>query len=323
MQLDTVLKLASTSKLLTTIAVLQVVDKGMIGLDDDVAQYVPVLAKQEVLTGFTWYGWPKTKKREAPITLRRLLTHTAGTGYDFLKGLNLLWKYKAWKKEPVATGEYIDERMGYPLLHEPGQGWTYGSGVTWAGKVLEKVTGVTLGDWIKKHMSEPLGLTSITFNPFQDPATSSRVASIAWRCDKVGYLTDLPGQNVPETAKECFGGEGLYASLEDYMEVLFSLLMDDERLLSKEMTAQMFQPQLDNVGQKAVVEYLENPCWICHSILRRDEYNWGMGGALINSENYDYLKKGTLLWSGLLHVIWVSNCLTHTSTSKVRRSGIN
>ena len=303
MSTDTVLKLASSSKFITTIAVLQAVERGLVGLDDDVAQYVPVLAEQEVLQGFAWYGKPRTVKRTKKITLRHLLTQTAGTGYDFLP-IQPIARYKTWNRMPIGQGDYIDDRMAYPLLHEPGLGWTYGSSMTWAGKVLEKVSGMTLDEWTSKHICEPLGLTSVTFFPGEE--LEPRMADVVYRHWWSGKLLHLPGMRQPESEKEALGGESCFASMDDLMAVLQSLLMDDEKLLKKETTAMMFSPQLDDMQRQGLWECLDKPVWICQTILKKGEYDWGVGGVLINGDSHECLQRGTLMWSGLFHVLWVS-----------------
>jgi len=302
-----VFRLASSSKLLTTIAVLQAVERGLLSLDDDALPHLPGLARQEILTGFTWYGKPHTRPRAKPITVRHLLTQTAGTGYDFLT-IQPIWRYRWWHKEAIGRGERIDQRLGYPLLHEAGEGWTYGSGVTWAGRVLEKVSGMTLEAWIRRYISEPLGLTSLTFFPHESEAVASRLAGVGKRDGWSGKVVHFPEPDDP--VKDCLGGEGLHASLDDFMAILYSLLVDDEKLLRKETTRMMFTPQLSDAERPGLRECLGKPVWICNSILKKDEYDWGIGGVLIDGDGHEYLKRGTLMWSGLYHVLWVSRVPT-------------
>lgn len=323
MDASTVFRLASSSKLITIIAVLQAVDKGLIGLDDDVSPILPTLAKQEVLTGFRWYGKPVTKPREGPITLRHLVTNTAGTGYDFLP-IQPLWRWRWWHGQKIGGnqdrrgGWSIDDSLDYPLLHEPGRGWTYGSGASWAGRVLETLSGMSLDDWIREHINAPLGLSTLTFFPQRDPAIAARVAAMNRRDYWTAKVLDCqgePGVNSFSDGSDdnnvCLGGEGLYSSLEDFLEVLYSLLADDERLLSKGLTAEMFSPQAreGGGGLEELRQCLGLPCWISQGILKKGEFNWGIGGVLIDGDGHDYLKRGSLMWSGLYHLLWVSDPL--------------
>lgn len=238
MELDSVLQIASATKLITTICVLQGVEDGLFSLDEDVTMHVPTLARQEVLTGFTWYGRPLTRPRQHPFTLRHLLTHTAGAGYDFIS-YQPIWRWKWWHKIPVPCGHYVEERLAYPMVHEPGDGWTYGSGASWAGKVLEKVSGTTLEEWVRRRICEPLGLDVMTYFPERVPALKRRMAALSLRhswTQAFGYWPPEAGGAV----RDCMGGEGLHATVPDLLAVTHSLLIDDGCLLRPETTAMMF-----------------------------------------------------------------------------------
>ncbi len=305
MKLDTVLRLASCTKLLTTISCLQAVDRGLVKLDDDVSCYIPSLATQDILTGFAWYGKPRMKPRSRPITLRHLLLHTAGTGYDFFP-TQPLWRYRVWNRQAISSGCYVEERFTYPLLHEPGEGWTYGSGASWAGKVLEEISGMSLESWMNRHISEPLGLTSLTFFPFANEAVSSRLATVSTRDELTGKFIYQPGHSDSIFLQDCLGGEGAHASLEDFMAILQSLLMDDEKLLSKSSSAMMFTPQLTDVERKPMRECIDQPNWICTNLVKKAEYDWSLGGVLVDGDGHEFLSRGTLMWSGLYHIYFVS-----------------
>lgn len=305
MRLDTVFALASASKLITTIAALQAVDLGLLKLDDDVSAHVPVLASQDILCGFTWYGRPKMKPRRKAITLRGLLTQTVGAGYDFLD-IHPLWRWRWWNRQSIAQGDCVEERFNYPLLHEPGEGWTYGSGITWAGKVLEAVSGKTLEEWVKEHICRPLGLTSLTFFPDRDPEISSRAATTSHRNAWTGKLEFIPGQSQPlPIGKDCLGGEGVYATIENLVAILYSLLTDDEKLLKTHTAAMMFTHQLSYTERIPMRQCLSLPRWICQGLLVKDEYEWTIGGVMVTGEGHQCLRPGTLLWTGLLHTVWV------------------
>src|SRR3569833_543956 len=304
MKIDTVMRLASASKLITIVAALQGTEKGLLSLDDDVSIHLPILAQLEVLTGFKWYGKPLTKPREQPITLRDLLVQTAGTGYDFFPEILPLWRYRWWHKQPIAQGSTLEERLAYPLLYEPGQGWSYGSGPSWAGRMLERVAGVTLEAWVLKYICAPLGLTTITFFPSRHSHVVSQMSSVTTRNKWTGKVVHVPDTHTWEEGP-CMGGEGLVSSMEDYMAVLHSLLVDDEKLLKKETTAMMFTPQLSNTEKRSLWQCLDNPFWMCNTILVKKEYDWGYGGVLVDGNGHKYLKPGTMLWSGLYHVLWV------------------
>lgn len=308
---DTVVRLASSSKLVTTIAALQAVEKGLIGLNDDVTEHVPELGKLEVLTGFTWYGKPLTRPRDPStvITLRSLLNQTSGTGYDFLKW-QPLWRVRWWRGEQVAGGHSLEEKLRHPLLHDPGAGWTYGSGVSWAGRVVERVSGLTLEQFMAQNISAPLGLSSLTFFPQRNPDIASRLGGMSSRSPWTGQLSYLP--DLPQTEKNdngddiCMGGEGIYCSVGDFSKILFSLLVDDGKLLTPETTKMMFTGQLAPSQHKPLEECLDLPVWICRSVLNKGQHDWGLGGVLIDGSTKTGLQHGAMMWSGLYHILWVS-----------------
>ncbi|CAK7204518.1 D-lactate ferricytochrome c oxidoreductase [Sporothrix eucalyptigena] len=309
MTMDTVVRLASSSKLVTTIAALQAVEQGLIGLDDDVAEHIPEFASLEVLEGFTWYGKPLTRPRNpaATITLRSLLNQTSGAGYDFLKW-QPLWRVRWWRSEKVAGGSSLEERLAHPLLHDPGDGWTYGSGVTWAGRVVERVAGCSLEEWMTRNISKPLGLTCLTFFPQRNPELAAHLAGMSNRSPwsgKLAYFPDTPVQEKNELGEDvCMGGEGVHCTVADFCKIIYSLLVDDGKLLKPSTTAAMFSKQLTSSQRPPLEECLDLRVWICRSVLNKGEHDWGLGGVLIDGTTKTGLQDGALMWSGLYHVLW-------------------
>ncbi|KAI1083996.1 beta-lactamase/transpeptidase-like protein [Whalleya microplaca] len=290
------------TKLHTSVAVLQLVERGLITPDEDVSHLIPTFASQEVLDGFTDEGAPITHKRRNPITLRYLLTHSSGAGYTFIsKGLE---KIAVWKKKPRNSGT-IDEAFDLPLSFEPGEAYEYGSGIDRVGQVVEKLTGQTLEDYMRENIWKPLGLNSTTFFPERNPGIQERRVPMAWRSDATGPVVEKPGQPTLTTGlKEPFGGQGLFATMDDYVKVLYSLLVDDEKLLKRETTAKMFQPQLNPASKASLLEKMKTPEWAVGDFPLTDEYDWGIGGILIDGDKHDYRRNGTLIWSGAANLFW-------------------
>ncbi|KAI1139509.1 beta-lactamase family protein [Hypoxylon sp. FL0543] len=299
---DTVMGLASMSKLVTSIAALQVVERGLITLDDDVTPFLPTLAKQGVLTGFADNGEPITRKRQNPITLRQLLTHSAGLGYTFLH--EPLAKVAAWKKlpDPSAT---VEEAFDLPLLYEPGEDFMYSASIDWAGKLVEKLTGQNLEDYVRQNIFEPLGMESTTFFPWNRPEIQARRVPMTYREDPAGPVVEKAGEPwFSDGKKEPFGGQGLFSSMRDYIKVLHSLLVDDEKLLKKETAALMFQPHLSPKSKAALLEMMKEPVWLVGDFPITNEYDWGLGGILVDGDKHEYRRKGTLIWSGAANLYW-------------------
>lgn len=158
MTLDTIFWIASCTKMLTGVAVMQQVEQGVLRLDD--ADQVAELCPE--LTGLTVLQLDgTTEPQRKAMTLRMLLTHTAGFGYTFFNE-----RLRDWSL-PVGADEFSGriEDMRMPLLFQPGEGWEYGVNIDWAGIVLERATGLTLNDYLQKNVLGPLGLENINMIP--------------------------------------------------------------------------------------------------------------------------------------------------------------
>ncbi|KFY20617.1 hypothetical protein V491_03582 [Pseudogymnoascus sp. VKM F-3775] len=304
LQLDSVFTIASMTKLLTSIALLQLHERGTIGLDEDVSELVPVLARQSVLTGFNEDGTPILVKREKDITVRLLLTHSSGAGYSFMDPK--LQQYAEYTGKSVTESSTIDEIFDWPLLYQPGESWAYGAGVTWAGKVLEKLTGKTLEEYMQENIFNPMGISRITFSLETNPALEGQVADMSVRDDATGTLSAAPpGLPFFGNLEDCLGGEGAYADLTDYSKVLQSILLDDGALLKSETTALMFQPQLPTDAARAGLrKAMNDPSWAVGDFSGPNEYDWAFGGILVAGDNHLVRNRGCLMWSGAANLFW-------------------
>ncbi|KAH7120346.1 beta-lactamase [Dactylonectria estremocensis] len=294
--LDTVLEVASLTKLITTIAALQLVERGLITLDEDVALHIPAFASRDVLDGEIGAdGTYSSHKRKNRITLHHLLTHTAGTSYTFTD--QRIAKYVS-SSPAYETKGTIDTHFHFPLSYEPGEGWLYGNALDRVGQIIEKLSGDNLEDYFQKNIFRPLGISSASFWSDTRPPMAVRAhqhAPAILNPDAESFTTGL---------NECFGGQGLFINLQDYIKVLYSLLVDDEVLLKQETTALMFQPQLSPVTKAALLQTLESPGWAVGDLPPTGEYDWGYGGLLIDGDHHSYRRRNTLLWSGAPSLFW-------------------
>ncbi|KAK4696536.1 hypothetical protein P7C71_g1395, partial [Lecanoromycetidae sp. Uapishka_2] len=202
LELDSVLFIASCTKLMTSIAAMQCIERGQASLDMDVAGVLPELAKADILTGFDHDRQPLFKKRENVITLRK--------------------------------------------------------------------------------------------------------ADMATR-DARGKLVHDDGPQLNDGAEDCFGGHGASASMPDYLEILKSILKDDERLLKKETTAIMFQPQLSDESREAMKKLWSIPAatkYFVGEFPQGVATDWGIGGLLIREAIEGWRRRNTLVWSGLPNLFW-------------------
>ena len=208
----------------------------------------------------------------------------------------------------IATGETVEECCTQPLIYEPGTSWLYSTSVDWAGKLVERITGQTLEEFMRVNIWQPLGIKDITFWPEQRPDMETRMASMTVRDERTGkVMHDLDGAGIPG-GKDCFGGHGASASMPDYFKILQSLLVDDEKLLKRSTTAQMFQPQLTKQSQEAQKELMakpENTQLFVGEFPQRVPLDWGIGGILTREADDGWRGQYTMIWSGLPNLFWV------------------
>ena len=161
MTLDSIFWIASCTKMITGVACMQLVEKGLLNLDDSaqVESLCPELRDVKVLQDDG-----KLVEKKRGITLRMLLSHTAGFGYTFFNE-----KLRDFSK-PSGFDEFsgLEYDMLQPLVHQPGEGWQYGINIDWAGILVERVTSSTLDSYCHSHIYEPLGLTNISMKPGED-----------------------------------------------------------------------------------------------------------------------------------------------------------
>ena len=214
---DTVVWIASMTKALTGMAAMQLVEQGKLSLDTPASDVIPYLGEVEVLEGFDDAGQPMTRAPKRQITLRHLLTHTAGFGYDMWNPSMI--RYQQAKDVPrLAT--CADAALTTPLLFDPGERWNYGINIDWVGKMLEAVSGQRLGAYMQAHIFEPLGMRSTGFKI--TPDMRSRLAKIHQR-DDTGQLAPID-MEVPQAPEFDMGGGGLYSTVGDYVKFIHMIL---------------------------------------------------------------------------------------------------
>lgn len=209
-----------------------------------------------------------------------------------------------------ATGppRNVVESYNLPLVFEPGTSWKYSTGLDWAGLLVARLAGVDLQSYCQDNIFTPLDVSDITYWAKRSLELAQRVAKMSIRDpqDPNGKVQSYTGPDMHSAAETEMGGQGLYASMPSYLKILHSLLADDEKLLRKETTVQMFQPQLSHDSREALQglyasKPTRGPCAIGR-FPPAVKYDWGLGGLLttedVNEEGVTYRKKGCLNWSG-------------------------
>ena len=217
MSIDTVVWIASLTKPITSAAAMQLVEQGRLKLDEPAQRWAPGLAAAQVLEGFDASGTPRLRPPRRAITLRDLLTHTAGYGYGMWHAG--LARYMEQMDLP-GTASCANAALRLPLLFDPGERWNYGINIEWVGKVIEGASGTTLGDYLQQNLFAPLGMDSTGFKI--TPAMRRRLSRVHER-DANGTL--VAGDfEVPQQPEFEMGGGGLYSTAPDYSAFIGMIL---------------------------------------------------------------------------------------------------
>ena len=294
MSLDTCFWIASITKLATAVAVLQLVERGFLRLDDDVAGYLPYFETLDILTD------RGLVPAQSSISVRHLLTHTAGFGYEAWS--RLLAEHVLHKQLPAAkTG-----RRGAllrPLLHEPGTAWNYGIGMDWAGLLVERVSGLPLAVYLKACVFDPLGMhcTGFTLPP------AARLATLYARQADGSLLVSPNGPN-PEREFDS-GGAGLYSTPRDILRLLQSLLRAHEgstrEVLLPATVAQARLNQIDLLDVRDLPSCAPDRTMDL-SLSRGKRKKWSYFGLLHLDGDPGARSAGSISWAGIANTFfWI------------------
>lgn len=281
------------TKLMTSIAVLQCVEDGLLDLDADVKPYLPQIGNHGIITSFNEAtnsaDLTPLSESQRKITPRMLLSHTSGHEYDWFNPLLAQWG--ASRGEQPWTGPTVEDKSVLPLVFAPGEGFAYGAGHDWAGKLVEVVNGgeKTLEDFMRERIWRPLGIPDqdVGFLPAKSEELKKRMATLS-SLDEAGNgpAFDLPGFDLLFGGEECLGGGGGYCTAEGYYTFLSAVLRQDGRLLRREESwEELFKPQLDEKLEGKLNEYLalsemhEN--FLGFRIPRGVRKNWSFAGLVV------------------------------------------
>jgi methyl acetate hydrolase len=294
MSADTVFRIASMVKLLTSVAALQLVEQGRLKLDEPAANIDPTLAASLVLTGFDAKGVPQLRAAQKPITLRHLLSHTSGFSYP-------LWDPNAVRYNKAARGNSSLPRR--PLMFEPGARWAYGGSLDNVGRLVEIAADKSLDRYFGEHITGPLGMNDTGFAISEKQR--ARQASL--------HVRDAHGKLLPQafeklTAPTAFsGGGGIYSTAPDYLTLLQALLnggsLRGTRILRPESVAQMSANQIGNLEigvMRTTNPALSNDVDLLPGVRLR----WGLGHMINAGPVANGRKAGSVTWAGLFNTYY-------------------
>ena len=277
---NNVFRIYSMTKAIASVAALQLVEKDSIGLDDPLDKLMPEMTSIPILTKD---GELVTASKT--ITLRNLLTHTAGFGYEFLDNRLQSFDKSDWKYDDL------------PRLFEAGKRWQYGTNIDWVGKIIEKISGEDLETYLRKNITGPLKMNSTWFNVPEN--LKENIVSWGVR-DSIGF------QEYPRIPSELVtkynAGGGLFGSPKDYLTFLECIMnngkYDGGQILKSETVELMFKNQLPNgltLNYGLPVGGLPNTM----GDLLDETDTYGLAWAIEDSEDELVRTKGSVYWSGL------------------------
>ncbi len=263
MKRDAICRIASQTKAITSTAVMVLFEEGKFMLDDPISQYIPEFKTPKVLDKFNEQDSSYTTvpaKRE--ITIRDLLTHLSGIGYPVIGSKNMAAIYaKADIPSGIATGNRIlgtemKKLAALPLAHQPGEHWTYGLSVDLLGYLVEVVSGMSLDQFFRQRIFEPLGMKDTYFYL---PASKHKRLAALYTEDSLHHLMKFPKESggyypdYPNRAGTYYsGGAGLSSTVLDYAIFLQMMLNGGEyngkRILSRNTVRIMTMNQIGDLS---------------------------------------------------------------------------
>jgi len=299
---DTVVWIASMTKAVTGAAAMQQVEQGKLGLDTPAKAVVPGLSEPMVLEGFDAAGKPKTRKAKRDITLRHLLTHTAGFGYDIWSPE--LGKYQEGMGVPgIISCQNV--ALTTPLLFDPGERWFYGINIDWAGKMVEAASGKKLGQYMADHIFGPLGMTSTAFKITD--GMRKRLAKIHHRGPD-GKLVPDPALELPQEPEFEMGGGGLYSTAGDYLKFVRMMLNQGksdkgEAVLKPATVAEMSKNAMGE-SKVCLLKTAAPPFSNDAEFFPGIDKQWGLSFMINNAEAPTGRSAGSLAWAGLANTYY-------------------
>jgi methyl acetate hydrolase len=304
MTLDTVFWIASMTKAITAAAAMPLVESGKLSLDRPASEVAPELAKAQVLQGFDAAGAPRLRPPGRPITLRHLLTHTAGFSYETWNPA--IVQYQAATGTPGIT-TCTNAALTTPLMFDPGDQWEYGINIDWAGKMVEAVSGQRLDRYFQENLFGPLGMKDTSFSI--SPSQRARLASVHQRGED-GALAPIEF-GLPPEPEFLMGGGGLYSTAADYLAFAQMIMQGGSgkggQVLRPETVVLMSQNHIGGLEAapgvlKSASPPLSNDVELFPGVSKK----WGLS-FLINTQPLPTGRSaGSLAWAGLANTyFWI------------------
>lgn len=302
MTLDSVFWIASMTKAVTAAGAMQLVEQGKLSLDAPIGEVLPDLAAPQVLEGFDESGEPKLRPASKPITLRHLMTHTAGFAYNVWNGDCAQYLEKTGTPNIFSCQNVA---LKTPIMSDPGTRWEYGINIDFVGKAVEAVSGKRLDAYLRDHMFAPLGMNDTGFK-ITDHMRQRLVATHARGED--GSLAPIPFE-IEQNPEFHMGGGGLYGTAGDYIKFTQMILNkgrgNGNQVLKPETVALMGQNHIGDltIGKMTTVAPMyTNDVDLFPDIVKK----WGLSFLINNAKTPEGRSAGSLAWAGLANTyFWI------------------
>jgi CubicO group peptidase (beta-lactamase class C family) len=234
-RIDSIFEIASMTKPITSVAAMQLVEQGKLSLDEPASRYLQDFATLPVLDGFDKNGRPLLHRVRTAVTLRQLLSHTGG------------FAYTTWSPEMIQY-EAAGGNSETTYLFEPGTRWQYGFSTDWVGRIIEKVSGLTLEQYFQRNLTWPLGMTDTDFTipAAKYERLSSRFARLSEGPAK-GTIAEI-SRKLPGIPKAFSGGGGLYGTAPDFVRFMQMILRKGGKTLRPASVDQMSSNQIGELS---------------------------------------------------------------------------
>ncbi len=300
MTTDTVFWIASMTKAITAAGAMQLVEEGKLSLDAPIGQVLPDLASPQVLEGFDEKGEPKLRPANKPITLRHLMTHTAGFCYNLWNGDMVRYLEKTGLPG-ITTCK--NDALKTPLSSDPGTRWEYGVNIDFIGKAVEAASGKRLDAYLRDHLFTPLGMNDTGFR-ITDSQRKRLVGMHARGPD--GSLVPIPFE-LEQDPEFHMGGGGLYSVAGDYIKFTQMILNKGRgagnQVLKPETVALMGQNHMGELNMTKMVSALPeltNDVDLYPDIVKK----WGLSFLINTAKTPEGRSAGSLAWAGLANTYY-------------------
>jgi CubicO group peptidase (beta-lactamase class C family) len=299
---DSVFWIASMTKAVTTAAGMQLVEQGKLSLNDPIGKVLPDLAAPQVLEGFDANGAPKLRPAKTPITLRHLMTHTAGFAYDMWNG-DMVQYLEKTGTPGVTTCK--NDALKTPLMTDPGTRWEYGTNIDFVGKAVEAASGKRLDAYLRDHLFTPLGMSDTGFKI--GDAQRKRLVAMHSRGED-GSLATIPFE-LEQDPEFHMGGGGLYGTAGDYIKFTQMILNkgrgNGQQLLKPETVALMAQNHIGELTMgkmTSAVAFATNDVDLYPDMSKK----WGLSFLINTARTAEGRSAGSLAWAGLANTyFWI------------------